>query len=221
MNQEINRYRFLDIGGGAEWENNEINQVSLEDDINSLRAVKLAKENPDKEYIVFDQFIPTNPITRKANETPNLHFVKGETEYLPFDDASIDRVEMNHMYAPLSMGEDKIRYSEVPDDVTPYLNTLKEACRVLKPDGVLALTEKQERFHRIHRLLPSRMKRLGLNYKPQANKIVTDPNRTIWTGIAMTQKKEFEEKGDVNGADNYTVFTLELRKNYGCSTQKP
>src|SRR4030042_41599 len=105
---ESDKYRFLDIGGGGDWGGGIFYTPTLIEEIDNLRGVRLAEENPGNEYVIFDANISiprvAHRVAQKAQEIPNLHIVIGRiaiTQYLPFKDVSMDRVEMSHMYTPL------------------------------------------------------------------------------------------------------------------------
>lgn len=217
---ENDRYRFLDIGGGGDWGVG-FSVEAIAEDINNLRCVRLAKENPDIEYFIFDQYIPTAIIAKNTQGISNLQFVKGHlgtNHNIPFSNASMDRVEMSHMYTPLTAKPQSTYLLE--QDVTLYLHPLAEACRVLKSGGTLVITEKQERLNRIRQLLSRDgrfldgfwMSELGLDTGTNKLAKITDPNRTKYAKFSMKDQKSFEERGDRKHAADYTVFSLELRK---------
>lgn len=223
---ESDKYRFLDIGGGADWGAWKNDDQSLKDTLLNLRAVRLAQGNPDNEYIVFDAYIP-EAVIQNASEITNLHFVPGILDKhtpLPFGNASMDRVEMNHIYTPLTMEAEKDLW-DIPIVFSLYLNALQEACLVLKPGGTLAITEKQVRLNQIERFLSDGrntqvqaglytgrwMRWLGLDIFGQKTR-VTDPNRTFWTQKSIKDQKYYEELGDRETAEDYAVYTLEFKK---------
>ncbi len=223
MSMEVNKYRFLDIGGGAELYPGSDFQT-LVNNTNNLRAVRLAGENSDKEYIIFDLYIPKITARQKARELPNLHFVVGQIaagSHIPFADASMDRVEMNHMFTPLNIdprdGPKPLFRAEYP---VLYDIALREASRVLKPGGVLSLTEKKERIDRILELLTHEdhydwmmMERLRLGRGRYSLVEVTDKNRTLFTSVAFREKQLSKEHG-YGDPDELTIFSLELTKDH-------
>jgi hypothetical protein len=208
-----NQY-VLDVGGGPDWLPTHGHGQWVLDSMRNLRTAQLAWENPHTTYIVIDQHIPKPEASSIHELLPNLHFVEAriaQPTCLPFTDASVDRVEINHMWTPLTATP------SVPSNLEPkgisggtdYFYTLREACRVLKSKGVLSLTEKQDRLKKIRYLLSRDsylnldgvlLFNLGLDLHEETQVLtkITNPNRSEYTHRAFTQEVD--------------VYSLELRK---------
>ena len=207
--------------------------------MSNLRAVQLSKQNPQGEYIVFDRNIPHETSKQLSHDIPNLHFIQGILSpnlNIPFQDNSMDRVEMNFLYTPLTDPDGKgmpsrtnmsqqlgwnlfgTAYTEL------YVHTLEEACRALKPGGILAITEKQQRLNWIKRLLSrdswldldgSLMNKLGLDTGPSpcyTTEEIIDPTTTYYTERAIQQREMAKKEGDTKKESNLKVFRMEVRK---------
>jgi hypothetical protein len=106
-------YRHLDIGGGPDRPSHEeMAQLPVSEErhryemraLEGLRAAKLAKANPEGQYLVIDPNLPEPQAAYVQGRIPNLLFVRGKTEHghgLPISDNSIDTVEINHLFFPL------------------------------------------------------------------------------------------------------------------------
>ena len=222
-------FRFLDIGGGPD--------IFRDPEIMSdLRSVRLARENPQGEYIIFDFQIVPEQASALSSQIPNLHFIIGKIELargLPLGDKSIDRVEMNFMWTPLtnsvldkSEDESKKMHNSIVYGrpfIDLYEEALREAVRVLKPGKTLAITEKHERMQRIRRLLSRDswldmdgflISNLGLKYDWPNYKLVemNDPNMTIYAQNAVNQREYAKKSGDTREAEELLIYTLELYK---------
>lgn len=100
----------LDIGGGPD---NIVGELDVsrsevadgyEGRLKHVRSALLAKANPDGSYVVFDPGLEMDIAKQVEEEIPNLGFVEGKVDVdhkLPFDDGSMDVVEINHLFAPV------------------------------------------------------------------------------------------------------------------------
>jgi hypothetical protein len=195
----------VDVGGGPD--------RHLES-MNTLRAVQLAQKNVQNRYIVLDGHIPHREASSLHGLFPNLHFVESKIStsgHIPFAGASVDGVEMNHMWTPLTA----IPGVAVQEDIkgisgaTDYVHVLRESCRILKSNGILSITEKEDRLQNIRSILSHDsyldldgmfMSDLGLDTDPKTQTItkITDANRSRYTQFAFK--------------DGVAVYSLELRK---------
>lgn len=147
MGIESFSYRFLDIGGGPDLLPGEPLSQRPRDNMNDLRAVNLARINPNKQYFIYDPRIPTELASDLQQQFPNLQFVIGKTNveptlyFLPFHEETFDSIEMNFVFTPL-LGLDVFK-NFPPEDAPLYLHTLAEAARVLKSEGLLTIREKR------------------------------------------------------------------------------
>lgn len=97
----------LDIGGGPDA--NAAYYATPEQykrELSGAHAVLLARANPDGSYIVLDPLLEMEVAKQVEAETPNVTFVEGQVDKdhkLPFDDGSMDVVEVNHLVSPLMM----------------------------------------------------------------------------------------------------------------------
>ncbi len=194
-------FKTLDIGGGPDAEGFmeltrqierryairpegfESARDSMRRQIQSLRTVQLALQNPDNQYFVLDPFLPTDLVKEQSTRTPNLHFVVGkkggpdfwsssQVESLPFADESFDAVEMNFIFTPLKLKELAAKHlvktiadmgavyddwaEERPSDISDaehYFSTLQDAARTLNAGGNLYLLEKWQRIEWIKNML--------------------------------------------------------------------
>jgi len=200
-----NRY-VVDLGGGIDWLLGQGHGEWVLHDMRNIRAAKLARENPHLNYLVIDHNIPFAEAKIVHDELPNLHFIRSKLEDatgIPLSNESVERVEINHMWTPLTFTPGIRQQSDIErlSDTTNYLRTLKESCRILKSNGVLSLTEKADRLEKIRYFLTwSLISALGLNTNPETQvlAIITDPNRSDYTQLAFLQ--------------NVDVYCLELRK---------
>ena len=199
----IEKYCFLDIGGGSEWRP-EVLSIKSIDNISEPRAAKFARNNPNSECFIFDIYFPPQIAKQLTLEIPNLYLIQAKLEastYIPFIQNSMDRVEMNHMFTPLSA------------DIDLYRKALWEASRVLKLGGILSLTEKKERIDNILKILMIQsgqydtplIEMLGMSPDYTITE-VTDKNRTLFTSLAFDQRELESTRSD------YSVFTLEMKK---------
>jgi hypothetical protein len=218
-------HNILDIGGGNEWNPHPSDLQRLHETV-APRAVSLAKRNPDNQYIIFDSSTPSLYATKISEELPNVHFVNGiilPENSLPFSSESFDYIEMNHMFTPIAWRIERSKNrSEMVDtyNYAAYFHVLKEASRVLKPRGKLAITEKYERLHRIFNLLSDnfddldeeKYRELGFKYEAvPIPKEVRNSKRSEFTQRAFKQAIEFIYTYDQEVQDN-TVYTYEFVK---------
>lgn len=224
---ETDKYQFLDIGGGPN-EEPWFNTPDIDDVMSNLRAVQLARQNPNGEYTVLDAYFPPPSIETISSELPNVHFVThilSPESSIPFGNGSMDRVEMNFVFTPLTdqLPINKQQYYLIGFNPELYIHALEEACRVLKSGGTLAITEKSERLNKIKGLLSRGrwfdldgylMAKLGLDTSFGGRMIteVTDPTRTLFTEIAIGQQRVAQEQDDRKRATELKVFCLEIRK---------
>lgn len=210
-------YRILDIGGGPEWNKTFGHGKEWLEDMRKLRAARLAREHPDNIYIVLDLHIPRAEAAFVQHELPNLHFMECnvlKSTHLPFVDGSIERVEMNHMWTPLTAIPTKKQNLDYKGilGASDYIQVLREVCRVITPGGILSITEKEDRLWNVRYLLSDTsdldldgmfMQELGLDGNIKTHHLikVTDPDRSEYTKLAL------------EAAAN--VYTLELRKKSG------
>ncbi len=208
------KYQVLDIGGGPDWTPEYGHGAWLLRSMKDLRAAQLARENPNTTYIVLDQHIPEPEAEALMRELPNLHFVEhkmAKLASLPFPDASVKRVEMNHMWTPLTAMPTESIENEIKGipGAADYLQVLKESCRVLKTGGTLSITEKEDRLQKIRRILSRNsyldldgifMQELGLDMGSEIPNLtqVTSPDRSQFTKYALEQ--------------GVKVYCLELKK---------
>jgi tRNA G46 methylase TrmB len=209
------KYRFLDIGGGPD----------MYDDfetMSNLRAVQLAKQNPQKEYIVFDIEVPQQAAQQLSHDLSNLHFIQGKLDLslkIPFEDNSIDEGEMNFMYTPLVYGH-LFNNNKVIETPKLYEHVFSEASRVLRPGGTLTITEKEERLRHIEKILTdqgnmdrqmSLRDRLGLTLINKSE--ITSPAFSGYAQSALEQKKLLNDFRSISGANQARVYSLKFRKN--------
>ncbi len=209
------KHYFVDVGGGLDWLPGHGHGDWLLKEMKKLRTAQLAQENPHINYIVLDMGIPYEEAHTIHEELPNLHFVVHKIAHptsFPFADASVERVEINHMWTPLTATPSKPFNEDIKGilGATDYLYVLKESCRILKPDGILSITEKKDRLEKIRYILSKSyydldldgmwMGELGLDTDPEKQVLtqVTNPNRSQYTNLAFIQKED--------------VYCLELRK---------
>lgn len=212
--EKASKYQVLDIGGGPDWLPNHGHGDWLLESMRNLRAARLARENPNTTYIVLDQYIPGPETEVLLRELPNLHFVEhkiANLTHLPFPNNSVERVEMNHMWTPLTAiptepGENEIK--GIPG-AADYLQVLRESCRVLKTGGILSITEKEDRLNKVRIILSKNsdldldgifMQELGLDMAFETHNLtqVTYSDRSQYTKYALEQ--------------GVKVYCLELKK---------
>lgn len=208
------KYRFLDIGGGPD-------MLGDFETMSNLRAVQLAKQNPQKEYIIFDIEVPQQAAKQLSHELSNLHFVQGKLDLrlkIPFEDDSVDEVEMNFMYTPLVYGHNS-RIIIKPELL--YEHVFRDACRILKPGGTVTITEKEERLRHIEKILNnhgymdmmlSPKETFGLTLTTKYE--ITSPTFSGYAQSALEQKKLLNELGHISSeANEARVFSMKFKKN--------
>jgi SAM-dependent methyltransferase len=226
---ETDRFHFLDIGGGPNedslWDRE---SPDIESIMSNLRVVQLARQNPNGEYTVLDAYFPLRLIAKFSNQFPNVHFIQVELSpysLIPLEGRSMDRVEMNFVFTPFTDQLPMVGSQHYSFGFNPqlYVHALEEACRVLKPGGTLAITEKRERLDKIKRLLSKDswldldgylMTTLGLDdtFGSWTESEVTNPTKTLFTEIAIEQQQTARDEGDEKKVGKLRVFCLELRK---------
>lgn len=205
---------MLDIGGGPEWDPSHSHSEWLVQLMDRLRAVQLARQDPKGIYVVLDIRIPKKEAAALIKEIPNLHFVEykiAQNGHLPFADESIQCVEINHMWTPLTTTPAKEAENDLKGipGALAYLSILEEASRVLIPGGALSITEKDDRLKKVRKMLSNDgyldldglfMDKLGLDTDPKTQSIqeVLDKERSNYTNHALTE--------------GVRVFTLKLKK---------
>ncbi|MEK7594749.1 MAG: class I SAM-dependent methyltransferase [Patescibacteria group bacterium] len=107
-NQNTTQTNFtqLDIGGGPDADPNLTDTEYYKDQLGRAHSVLLAKSNPDGSYIVFDPVLEMEAAKQVEADTPNVAFIKGQVDKdhrLPFNDDSMDIIEVNHLVSPLMM----------------------------------------------------------------------------------------------------------------------
>lgn len=206
--------RVLDIGGGPDWLPMYGHGDRLLDVMRNLHAAQLAQENPDIVYIVLDACIPRSEAKILSKELPNLYFVENrivQPASLPFAAVSVERVEINHMWTPLTAVPTTTIEQEIKGipGATDYLHVLKESCRILKSGGILSITEKEDRLKKARFILSRNsdlnldglfMQELGLDMDPGTQSLIkiTNDSRSQFTNLAFKQGR--------------TVYCLELIK---------
>src|SRR3989344_834652 len=201
--ETASKYQVLDIGGGPDWNPNLGHGDWLINVMRNLRTTELARKNPKILYIVLDINIPRPETQILLKELPNLRFIEykiTESIALPFSDMSVERVEMNHMWTPLTARPSYEMGSEIKGilGARDYLHVLKESCRVLKLGGILSITEKEDGLKNIRYILSKNrdldldgmfMQELGLSMNPETQTLteVTDPNRSQFTYLTLKQ----------------------------------
>lgn len=204
--EKTERHRILDIGGGPDWQPWLDHPDWLPEAMANLRVAQLAREDSDGIYIVLDKDIPRPEAETLLSELPNLYFVESEltqASQLSFAGASVDRIEMNHMWTPLTDMPRLVERQEIKGlpGAIDYLHALEESCRILKPGGILSITEKEDRLDRVRSLLSRDsyleldgffMHQLGLDTDTGAISLteVTDSNRSQYTGRAIESQKK-------------------------------
>lgn len=204
--ETLKKHYVVDVGGGPDWLPTHGHGEWVLRSLRNIRAAKLAQENPHLNYIVIDHNIPHPEAKIIHNELPNLHFIRYKLEDatgIPLPNESVERVELNHMWTPLTFKLNCSQHGAVSGttDQTDYLRTLEESCRILKSNGVLSLTEKADRLEKIRYFLTwSFISPLGLDTNPETQVLarITDPNRSDYTQLAFLQEEN--------------VYCLELRK---------
>jgi hypothetical protein len=213
MNNQETHY-VVGVGGGADWLPAHGHGERMLDSIRNVRAAKLAQHNPQFNYIILDVSIPRPEANKIHAALPNLHFVEHKIAhpvFFPFADASVDRVEINHMWTLLTARPTVAPYEDIKgiSGAADYMHVLREASRVLKQNGVLSITEKEDRLNKIRAIL-SRDKYLDLNgmfmsqlsfeKDPEKQELtrITEPHRSYYSQLAFAHE-------DV-------VYCLDLRK---------
>lgn len=209
------KHYMVDVGGGPDWWSLQGHGDWLLKEMKKLRTAQLAAENPHINYIVLDMGIPYLEAQTIHKELPNLHFVThriAQPSCIPFSDTSVERVEINHMWTPLTAIPSVVWNRDIKgiSGATDYLYVLKQSCRILKSDGILSITEKKDRLQKIRYMLSKSfydldldgmwMGELGLDYDPKKHVLtqITNPNRSMFTYLAFAQEED--------------VYCLELRK---------
>ncbi len=123
--EKLTRERILDFGGGEDLGGNDGRYRALLEKLRNgtlteadkapfreeaqrhfekMRAVKLARQFPEKDFVVFDEFITSTLFPEFVEGLPNLTFEVGKfnnKNRLPFPNASFSEVEMNFVFSPL------------------------------------------------------------------------------------------------------------------------
>ncbi len=174
MNNPEKRF-IVDFGGGPDWQPGLGHGGPVMDSINNLRATKLAKENPTVNYVVLDMQIPRPEAQLFHKGYPNLHFIEhkmGQPVLFPFADNSVDRIEINHMWSALA------------NEPEEYVHALRESSRILKPRGVLAITEQRDNIGIICDVLHEHSF-LDLDPTTQVTRPVTGPHRSYYSQLSF------------------------------------
>lgn len=122
------RIRVLDVGGGTDSHPDLINQSTQAKReyfaMQELRAVKLARRNPDGHFFVVDPNISTEQANRITLENPNVGFFVGSGDSIPSPDDTFDVVELNHLFYPICQANVYEREASIEDDVAHYRDRL-------------------------------------------------------------------------------------------------
>lgn len=120
--------RVLDVGGGTDSHPDLINQPTQSEReyaaMQDLRAVKLARRNPDGHFFVVDPNISTEQANRITLENPNVGFMVGSGDSIPSPDDTFDVVELNHLFYPICQANVYEREASIEDDVAYYRDRL-------------------------------------------------------------------------------------------------